>query len=41
MSASDVRFIVVTLVLTFLFVGDPDVWDGLRHLAMQSLQEKP
>jgi hypothetical protein len=36
MTREDVRFIVMTLVLVFLFLGEPDVFDKLRDYAMST-----
>jgi hypothetical protein len=34
MDSNDTRFWVFLLVLCFLFVGEPDVWDRLHDKAM-------
>jgi hypothetical protein len=35
MSRSDVAFLLVVLGLFFLFMGEPDVWDGLHAAALR------
>ena len=37
MSNKDVSLVLVTLVLFFLFTGEPDVWDKLHEMTMQYL----
>lgn len=40
MSASDLRLILLVLLLVFLFAGTPDVWDALHALTMDALTVK-
>lgn len=35
MTKDDLRFVFVWLLLTFLFVGDPDIWDVLHNYVMK------
>jgi hypothetical protein len=38
MSWEDFAIVLLVIILSFLFVGDPDVWDALRAWAMRPLQ---
>ena len=39
MDKDDLRLGLFALLLFFLFVGEPDIWDGIRHHVIGAMEE--